>query len=71
MKTIILSLLLFTAMASLSAQSSDGRLVAYPGGKTYMYRIAFRDKVGTTGSIAQPEKFLSKRALQRRTKQNS
>lgn len=69
MKTIILSLLLFTAMASLSAQSSDGRLVAYPGGKTYMYRITFRDKVGTTGSIAQPEKFLSKRALQRRTKQ--
>ncbi len=57
MKTIILSLLLFTAMASLSAQSSDGRLVAYPGGKTYMYRIAFRDKVGTTVLLLNPKSF--------------
>lgn len=46
--------------------------VGFPGGKCIMYRLYLRDKDrdGTPYSIDRPEEFLSKRAIERRKRQN-
>lgn len=43
--------------------------VAFPGGKTFIYRVQLKDKKGTAFSLKHPEKFLSERSLQRRQRQ--
>ena len=37
--------------------------------KVYKYRVSLKDKVGTTYSIDKPEEFLSKKAIERRNRQ--
>jgi hypothetical protein len=44
--------------------------VGYPGGKTYLYRLYMTDKRHSIYTISHPEKFLSKRSLERRIRQH-
>lgn len=44
--------------------------VGYPGGKTYLYRLYLTDKRHSIYTISHPEKFLSKRSLERRIRQH-
>ena len=37
--------------------------------KTYRYRVALKDKAGTTFTLENPKEFLSERALERRNRQ--
>ncbi len=46
-------------VASAQAQTTD-----------YVYRVSFKDKTGTTGTISNPSAYLSAKALQRRTRFN-
>lgn len=52
--------LIFFSIYSLSTYASDG----------YMFRIYLKDKGQTSYTIDKPEKFLSKRAIERRRRQN-
>ena len=42
----------------------------FPGGKCFLYRVSLTDKKGTPYSLAHPEKFLSKKAIDRRNRQH-
>ncbi|MCR5076602.1 MAG: S8 family serine peptidase [Prevotella sp.] len=67
---IYLTLLLTVVVAAVSgSRRGEQGLIGYPGGKCYMYRLTLRDKVGTSLSLAQPERFLSKKAIARRRRQ--
>ena len=38
--------------------------------RTYKYRVTLKDKEGTAFTVDKPQEFLSKRALERRNRQN-
>ena len=58
----ILLLLLFST-AAWSAK------VKFPGEKYFIYRYALRDKAATTHTLEHPQRFLSRRSLERRRRQ--
>lgn len=60
-------LLLFTCTFSLFAQAEENATEESEG----MYFVAFKNKKGTPYNIAEPEAFLSERALARRAKHNA
>ncbi len=53
-------LIIFTTLSNLNTFGAEG----------YMFRIQLKDKGQTNYTINKPEKFLSKRAIERRKKQN-
>ena len=44
--------------------------VKYPGDRYYIYRYTLRDKAATNYSLDHPHRFLSRRSLERRERQN-
>ena len=65
-----LSIFLFSIeMVAESKGQAPSNRIKFPGGKTYLYRITLADKQGTPYSISRPEMFLSKKSLDRRTRQ--
>lgn len=50
--------------------SVQAQKIAFPGGKTYLFRVQLKDKKGTKYSLKHPEKFLSERSLKRRERQS-
>lgn len=64
----ILFLLSFV-MSLAWAGKGNGGLIAYPGGKCYMFRITLADKAGTPYTLDKPEQFLSKASIFRRQRQ--
>lgn len=69
MKTILTTLALALCSLCASAQGVYHRM-AFPGGKYQIYRVALQDKRGTDFSLKHPERFLSEKALARRSKQH-
>lgn len=69
MKTLLTTLALALCSLCASAQGVYHR-VTFPGGKYQIYRVALQDKRGTDYSLKHPERFLSERALARRSKQH-
>lgn len=63
MKAILL--LLF-----LTFGSSCFAKVKYPGDRYFIYRYTLRDKAATTHSLERPHRFLSRRSIERRERQN-
>lgn len=64
MRKILHILLLLLLCNSVQAQK-----IAFPGGKTYLFRVQLKDKKGTKYSLRHPGKFLSERSLRRRERQ--
>ena len=67
-----LFLLLLLDFAFFHLMASPLRLskVGYPGGKTYLYRLYLTDKCHSSYSLNHPEAYLSKRSLERRSRQH-
>ena len=65
-RTILLTA--FTALTCANIGATDK--TPFPGGKCTLYRVTLTDKKGTPYSIANPDKYLSHKAIERRTKQN-
>lgn len=61
MKRLVLAALILTTAVGASAQ--------FTSTDTLKYRISLTDKAATTYSIRQPEKFLSKKSIDRRLRQ--
>ena len=69
-KLILLSLIIcFSSVANAQARKAPAK-IAIPGGKHFLYRVTLTDKKGTAYSLKKPSEFLSKRALERRERQN-
>lgn len=68
-----LSVLLAFIAVLLAARAANGingvQKVKFPGGRSYIYRVALADKKGTPYSIDSPQMFLSEKALRRRERQ--
>ena len=62
--------ILFFAFAAASFAKAAGPHVSFPGGKCWVFRLALTDKKGTPYSIDKPEKYLSKKAIERRQRQH-
>ena len=69
-KTAMIRLMICTLLWMLCLAPAAAQRVAYPGGKTYIYRVYLTDKQGTEYSLRHPEAFLSPRALARRERQH-
>lgn len=67
---ITLLLLLAHTIALFSGNAPAAKMVKYPGGKCYMYRITLADKRGTPYSLSRPHEFLSQKAIDRRLRQS-
>ncbi len=70
MKRLLLLTISLLVLLSSHAKVTRVSKVAYPNGKCFLYRIGLKDKGGSPFNINRPEKFLSERSLQRRTRQN-
>ncbi len=68
MRTILATFAAMLCVLCATAQSNNRR-IAFPGGKYQIYRVTLQDKRGGDHSLKHPERFLSKRALDRRSKQ--
>lgn len=62
-------LLALTAVVAASAKGAPGKK-KFPGGKSYIYRFALKDKQGTDYSLERPQRFLSHESVERRKRQN-
>lgn len=62
---------LLAFLAALITQNivAKGKKIPYPAEKSYLYRLTLTDKNGTPFSLSKPEKYLSKKAIERRRKQ--
>jgi serine protease AprX len=75
MKKFILSLILmcsaltFHTHCGATLLAAEPHNVAYPDGKFMLYRLSLTDKKGSAYSLKHPEKFLSAKALSRRSRQ--
>ncbi|MBR6320798.1 MAG: S8 family serine peptidase [Prevotella sp.] len=58
-----LMILLLTSVTMTAAK------VKYPGERCYIFRYTLRDKAATTYSLERPQRFLSRRSLERRQRQ--
>lgn len=67
-KKILSLMMALVGLQTLSDKAFAGGNV-YPGGKSYMYRLYLTDKNHTEYTIDHPEAFLSKKAIERRRKQ--
>ena len=67
-KSIIIIALAYLTSAPLHATDED-KMIAFPDGKCWLYRVALSDKKGTQYTIEHPEKYLSQKAIQRRNRQ--
>lgn len=61
--------ILYILLLLLLCNPARAQKIAFPGGKTYLFRVQLRDKKGTKYSLKHPEKFLSERSLRRRERQ--
>lgn len=61
--------ILYILVLLLLCNPARAQKIAFPGGKTYLFRVQLRDKKGTKYSLKHPEKFLSERSLRRRERQ--
>ena len=68
MKSLLTTCVMVLCSLSATAQASYHR-TAFPGGRYQVYRVALQDKRGTDYSLKHPERFLSQKALDRRSKQ--
>lgn len=70
-RLICLFLLICSAATYLGASMlNNAPRIKYPGGKCYMYRFALKDKQGTRYNLHQPQRFLSRKAIERRKRQD-
>ncbi len=53
-----------------AALQNNAPRIKYPGSKCYMYRFTLKDKQGTRYDLHQPQRFLSRKAVERRKRQN-
>ena len=65
-RTILLTA--FTALTCVNIGATAK--MPFPGGKCTLYRVTLTDKKGTPYTIANPDKYLSHKAIERRAKQN-
>lgn len=63
------SLSFILMLAMVSVMSVKAQRVAFPGGKTYLLRVELTDKRGSAYSLKHPEKFLSRKSVERRERQ--
>ena len=71
-RNIFLSLLLLvvTISAHGGTTNESARKIRYPDEKSYIFRVMLRDKNGTPFSLERPREFLSRKAVERRKRQN-
>lgn len=67
-KSIITIALVCFTTATMHA-ANENKMIAFPGGKCWLYRVTLTDKKGTPFTLEHPEKYLSQKAIQRRNKQ--
>ncbi len=60
----------FLLLLFLTFGSSCLAKVKYPGDRYFIYRYTLRDKAATTYSLERPHRFLSRRSIERRERQN-
>lgn len=65
----VVAIIVFFLLQSVDAYAVKGR-IAYPGGKFYIYRLSLTDKKGSPGTLTNPNKYLSEKALLRRQRQH-
>ncbi|MCI5818682.1 MAG: S8 family serine peptidase [Prevotella sp.] len=65
----ILFYFLLVACCAIAKQEEPAK-IKYPGGKTFLFRLKFVDKVGCQFNINQADSFLSSKAIERRRKQH-
>jgi subtilisin family serine protease len=68
MKEMLKTILLLTGFLLASA-GLWGAKVKYPGEHCYIYRYTLRDKAATTFSLDKPQRFLSRKSVERRERQ--
>lgn len=56
-KYILIFMLSAFAVISFAFGTDRVKKIKYPGGKTYMYRVALTDKNGTPYTLDHPEEF--------------
>lgn len=61
--------ILYILVLLLLCNFTQAQKIAFPGGKTWLFRVQLKDKKGTKYSLRRPGKFLSERSLQRRERQ--
>ncbi len=61
--------MLVIALLLTMGTAARGTKVKFPGGKTYIYRYTLCDKAATTYSLDKPQRFLSRKSLERRQRQ--
>lgn len=71
MKKFFAILVFLTAALTLWADAvpQSMRKLKSKGLKTYIYRYTLRDKIGTTGTLDNPHKYLSRKSIERRRRQ--
>lgn len=69
-RLIPILLFLVFALGAGARPGAASRKIAYPGGKTYMFRVMLKDKAGTPFSVSRPRDFLSAKAVARRKRQH-
>lgn len=71
MKKLILPILLgfIAVIAFASGSKTYTEIIPNPEGKNYIYRITLKDKAETPFSLSEPEKFLSLKSIERRSRQ--
>lgn len=70
-RNLILSLcLLLTCAVFAQSQNVEEFTDPFPGGRCYLVRLSLKDKAGSPYSIKHPEKFLSRKAIERRQRQH-
>ena len=59
-------ILLLMLLASVTAWCAKEK---YPGNKHFIFRYTLRDKAATTHTLDHPQRFLSRRSIERRQRQ--
>lgn len=69
MRYALKTILAVVCMMLCTAAAAKGTKTKYPGTKTYIYRYTLTDKRATTYSIDKPQRFLSRKSIERRERQ--
>ena len=56
-------------MGSIAVEAKATGKVKYPGGKFFIWRYTLKDKQGSTYTIEHPNRWLSRKAIERRKRQ--
>ena len=67
---LLLTILFATALLQHAQAGNQSTRVKYKGSPSYIYRIYLTDKQGSPFTLSRPSRYLSRRSMERRRRQN-